>query len=89
MVSYINRWNIAPKPEDLEKYKAGEMVEPEKPIVYYIDDAFPAEWRPYLKEGIEDWQRAFEAIGFKNAIVAKDYPKDDPDFNPYFFPTFS
>lgn len=82
IVSYINRWNIAPKPEDLEKYKAGEMVEPEKPIVYYIDDAFPAEWRPYLKEGIEDWQRAFEAIGFKNAIVAKDYPKDDPDFNP-------
>lgn len=81
-ISYITRWNIAPKAEDLEKYKAGEMVEPEKPIVYYIDDAFPAEWRPYLKEGIEDWQRAFEAIGFKNAIVAKDYPKDDPDFNP-------
>ena len=81
-ISYITRWNIAPKPEDLEKYKAGALVEPAKPIVYYIDDAFPAEWRPYLKEGIEDWQKAFEAIGFKNAIVAKDYPKDDPDFNP-------
>lgn len=81
-VTYINRWNLAPKPEDMAKYRAGEMVEPEKPIVYYVDDAFPEEWRPYLKEGIEDWQRAFEAIGLKNAIVAKDYPEDDPDFNP-------
>lgn len=81
-VKYITRWNIAPKAEDLEKYKAGELVEPEKPIVYYVDSAFPDEWRPYLKEGIEDWQRAFEAIGFKNAIVARDYPADDPAFDP-------
>ena len=81
-VKYITRWNIAPKAEDLEKYKAGELVEPEKPIVYYVDQAFPDEWRPYLKEGIEDWQKAFEAIGFKNAIVARDYPTDDPDFDP-------
>lgn len=82
VVSYINRWNLAPKPEDVERYKAGELVEPAKPIVYYLDDAFPKEWRPYLKEGVEDWQKAFEAIGFKNAIVAKDYPTDDPEFNP-------
>ncbi len=80
--SFINRWNIAPRPEDVEKYRNGELVEPEKPIVYYIDDAFPAKWRPYIKEGIEDWQKAFEQIGFKNAIIAKDYPKDDPDFDP-------
>lgn len=81
-VGYINRWNLQPKPEDMARYMAGELVEPEKPIVYYIDDAFPAKWRPYLKEGIEDWQRAFEKIGFKNAIVAKDYPLGDPDFDP-------
>lgn len=82
ILRYINRWNLAPKPEDMEKYKNGELVEPEKPIVYYVDDAFPEKWRKYLKEGIEDWQMAFEEIGFKNAIVARDYPKDDPDFNP-------
>ena len=81
-VGYINRWDIRPKAEDMERYKAGELVEPEKPIVFYIDDAFPDKWRPYLKEGIEDWQKAFEKIGFKNAIVARDYPEDDPDFNP-------
>ena len=81
-ISYINRWRLEPKPEDVERYKRGELVEPEKPIVYYVDDAFPEKWRPYLKLGIEDWQKAFEKIGFKNAIVARDYPKDDPDFDP-------
>lgn len=80
-VSYINRWNLSPKPEDIEKFRSGELVEPEKPIVYYIDDAFPEKWRPYIKEGVEDWQMAFEKIGFKNAIVARDYP-DDPSFDP-------
>ena len=80
-VRYINRWDLSPKPEDIEKYRNGELVEPEKPIVYYIDDAFPEKWRPFIKEGVEDWQMAFEKIGFKNAIVAKDYP-DDPDFDP-------
>lgn len=82
ILRYINRWNLQPKPEDMEKYMNGELVEPEKPIIYYVDDAFPEKWRKYLKEGIEDWQMAFEEIGFKNAIIAKDYPKDDPDFNP-------
>ncbi len=79
---YINRWNLEPKAEDVEKHKRGELVEPAKQIVYYIDPSFPAEWRPFIKEGIEDWQMAFEKIGFKNAIVAKDYPANDSLFNP-------
>lgn len=81
-LKYISRFNIQPKAEDLENYLNGELVEPAKPIVFYIDNAFPAEWRKYIKAGIEDWQVAFEAIGFKNAIVAKDYPLDDPSFHP-------
>lgn len=81
-LSYINRWDLQPKPEDLERYKQGELVEPQKPIVYYIDTAIPDKWRDYIKKGVEDWQAAFEEIGFKNAIVAKDYPKDDPNFDP-------
>ena len=79
---FISRFNIQPKPEDVEDYKNGKLVEPEKPIVFYIDNAFPEEWRPYIKAGIEDWQKAFEEIGFKNAIEAKVYPENDPDFNP-------
>ena len=58
------------------------MVEPAKPIVFYVDNALPAKWKKYIKLGIEDWQPAFEAIGFKNAIVARDFPTDDPDFDP-------
>jgi hypothetical protein len=80
-IAYINRWNLQPKPAELDRFKAGELVEPEKPIVYYVDDAFPEKWKKHIKLGIEDWQMAFEAIGFKNAIVARDFP-DDPDFNP-------
>lgn len=80
--SYINRWDLQPKAEDMERYKQGELVEPQKPIVYYVDTAIPDKWREYIKKGIEDWQIAFEEIGFKNAIVAKDYPKDDPNFDP-------
>ena len=81
-LKYISRFNIHPKEEDLDKYKAGELVEPEKPIIFYIDNAFPEEWRSFIKAGIEDWQKAFESIGFKNAIIAKLYPENDPDFNP-------
>lgn len=77
----IHRWDIQPKAEDLEKYNNGELVEPAKPIVWYVDPAIPAKWRNYIKQGIEDWQVAFEKIGFKNAIVAKDYPENDPDFD--------
>ena len=60
------------------------MVEPVKQIVYYLDAATPVKWRPYLKKGIEDWQKAFEAAGFKNAIIAKDAPtiEEDPEFSP-------
>jgi hypothetical protein len=80
----INRWRLEPRPEDLEKYHAGELVEPAKPIVYYIDPATPEKWRPYLKQGINDWKPAFEAAGFKNAIMAKDPPskEEDPDWDP-------
>ncbi|MCT4615275.1 MAG: zinc-dependent metalloprotease [Marinifilaceae bacterium] len=83
-VRYIDRWDLQPKPEDIEKYKAGELVEPIKPIVWYVDTAIPNKWREYIKKGIEDWQEAFEEIGFKNAIIAKDYPtkEEDPNFDP-------
>ena len=76
----INRWDLQPK--DMEKYLAGELVEPVKPIVWYVDPAIPEKWRKYVKLGIADWNIAFEAIGFKNAIVVKDYPTDDPNFDP-------
>lgn len=75
--NFIDRWRLEPKPEDVEKMKRGELVEPAKPIVYYIDPATPVKWRKYLKLGIEDWQKAFEQAGFKNAIIAKDWPEQD------------
>ncbi len=81
-IAYVNRWRLEPKPEDLERYKQGEMVEPAKPIVFYVDNALPEKWKKYIKLGIEDWQPAFEAIGFKNAIIARDFPTDDPEFDP-------
>lgn len=71
------RWRLEPKPEDMAKWKRGELVEPAKPIVYYIDPATPKKWRPYLKAGVDDWQKAFEKAGFKNAIMAKDWPEND------------
>ncbi|PZX64529.1 zinc-dependent metalloprotease [Hydrotalea sandarakina] len=71
------RWRLEPKPEDMEKYKRGELVEPAKQIVYYIDPATPKQWRPYLIAGVNDWQKAFEKAGFKNAIVAKEWPEND------------
>jgi hypothetical protein len=79
---YITRWRLEPK--DTAAFKRGELVEPVKPIVYYIDPATPVKWRKYLKEGIEDWNVAFAEAGFKNAIIAKDPPseKEDPEFSP-------
>lgn len=71
------RWRLEPKPEDMDKFKRGELVEPQKPIIYYIDPATPVKWRKYLMQGITDWQAAFEAAGFKNAILAKEWPGDD------------
>jgi hypothetical protein len=78
----IRRWRLVPK--DIEAYKRGELVEPIKPIVYYLDPATPEKWRPYFKQGIEDWNQAFEKAGFKNAIIAKNPPsiEEDPEFSP-------
>ena len=80
--TYIRRWRLEPK--DPEAYKRGELVEPIKPIVYYLDPATPEKLRKYIKQGIEDWQKAFETAGFKNAILAKDPPtiEEDPEFSP-------
>ncbi len=74
---FANRWRLEPKDEDKEKYKKGELVEPKKQIVYYIDPATPKQWRKYLIDGINDWQLAFEKAGFKNAIVGKEWPEND------------
>lgn len=83
-VNFLDRWRLEVKDEDIEKFKRGELVEPKKPIVYYIDPGTPMKWRKYLKQGVEDWQVAFEAAGFKNAIIAKDPPskEEDPDWSP-------
>jgi hypothetical protein len=76
--TFAVRWRLEPKDEDVEKWKRGELVEPKKPIIYYIDPATPARWRPYLIQGINDWQAAFEKAGFKNAIMGKEWPKNEP-----------
>ncbi len=75
----IARWRLEPKPEDMEKYKAGQLVEPQKPIVIYIDPSTPKKWIPYLIMGVNDWQEAFEAAGFKNAIRAEVAPTPEQD----------
>ncbi len=74
----ITRWRLEPKPEDVEKYMRGEKVYPVKPIVIYIDPATPKKWIPYLKQGVNDWQKAFEHAGFLDAIYALTAPEDDP-----------
>ena len=83
-IRYLDRWRLEIASEDIEKFERGELVEPIKPIVYYIDRATPKKWRKYIKQGVEDWQVAFEAAGFKNAILAKDPPtaEEDPDWSP-------
>ncbi len=73
------RWKLEPKPEDVEKYKRGELVEPQKPIIFYIDPATPKKWIPYLMQGVTDWQVAFEKAGFKNAIFGKMAPTAKED----------
>lgn len=81
VTAYVHRWKLEPKDE--AAYARGELVEPKKPIVYYIDPATPKKWVPYLIQGINDWQKAFEAAGFKNAIIGKvaPTPKEDPEFS--------
>lgn len=71
----VSRYRLVPK--DKKAYRSGKLVEPEKQIVYYIDPATPKKWVKYLKQGIDDWNVAFEAAGFKNAIVAKEWPEND------------
>jgi hypothetical protein len=78
-ISLITRWRLEPKEEDMEKYKRGELVEPKKPIIYYIDPNTPEKWVPYLILGVNDWQKAFEKAGFKNAIIARRAPTKEED----------
>ncbi|ADY53400.1 hypothetical protein Pedsa_2861 [Pseudopedobacter saltans DSM 12145] len=77
---YVRRWKLEPK--DPEAYKRGELVEPKRQIVFYLDPATPKKWRPYLIQGVKDWNVAFEAAGFKNAITCLEAPTDDPDWSP-------
>lgn len=76
-VSFAVRWRLEPKDGEWEKWRRGELVEPKKQIVYYIDPATPKQWRSHLIAGINDWQAAFEKAGFKNAIVGKEWPEND------------
>lgn len=79
----INRWRLEPKAEDMERYKRGELVEPAKPIVFYVDRATPSYLQPYLIEAIEAWKPVFEKAGFKNAIIGKLAPtkEENPEFS--------
>ena len=79
-IRLVNRWRMNPSPADREAYFSGQLVEPENPIVFYIDPAFPEEWMPYIISGVNDWQAAFEQAGFRNAISAERAPADDPDW---------
>ena len=74
------RWNL--EVSDIEEYKSGKLTAPKQPIVFYIDPNFPVTWKDAVKAGVCDWNKAFEAIGFKDAIQVKEYPKDNPDFDP-------
>ena len=76
---YTKRWRV--EPVDEAAHRRGEVVEVKKPIVFYMDTLMPKEWQPYIKEGIEAWNEAFEKIGFKDVVRVMDFPKDDPDFN--------
>jgi len=83
-IRYLDRWRLEVKDEDMAKFRRGELVVPKKQIVYYIDRATPKQWVKAIKDGIEDWQVAFEAAGFKEAIIAKEAPtpEEDPDWSP-------
>ena len=80
---YVKRWRM--EPQDTALYFAGSLVEPVKPIVYYLSPSIPSHLVKYIKQGVEDWQIAFEKAGFKNAIIAKAFPskEENPDFDPF------
>jgi hypothetical protein len=78
-IAMVKRWRLEPKEEDMEKYKRGELVEPKKPIIFYVDPNTPEKWIPYLIQGVNDWQIAFEKAGFKNAVMAKRAPTKAED----------
>lgn len=78
--SFINRWRLEPK--DPAAYFAGQLSEPVKPIVFYIDNAFPEKWKPAMRNAVLRWNKAFERIGFKNVMRAVDFPTNDPNFDP-------
>lgn len=69
----VKRWRL--EPSDKAAFKRGEKVEPKKPIVFYIDTLMPDSWKPYIKEGVEEWNKSFEKIGYLNAVQAKEWPK--------------
>lgn len=77
---YSNRWRL--EPTDPEAYERGELTTPKKQIVFYVDNDFPDNWKPAIKEAVEQWNEMFETVGFKEAIAAKDFPTDDPSFDP-------
>jgi len=80
--TFIRRWRL--EPSDPEAYARGEVVDPVNPIVYYIDPGTPSRWRPFVIQGVEDWQAAFETAGFSNAIIAMEppSPEEDPEWSP-------
>jgi hypothetical protein len=77
----IRRWRLEPKEEDVMSYLRGDLVEPQKPIIYYIDPATPKKWVPYLVQGVNDWKKTFERAGFKNAIYALEVPANNQEFS--------
>lgn len=81
--SIISRYRLEPKPEDVARYLKGELVEPKKPIVFYIDPTTPAKWVKYFIQGVNAWQKAFEKAGFKNAIYALEAPTDNKEWSLY------
>ena len=79
-VYLAHRWQLVPK--DKKAYAKGQLTEPEKKIVFYLDSAFPASWQRPIREGVLRWNKAFEAAGFRNAIEVRDFPKNDKQFDP-------
>ena len=78
-IEYVERWRV--EPSDYEAWKRGETVTPKQQIIYYVDNAFPENWKEPIRRGVLDWNDAFERIGLKDVIAVRDYPTDDPEFD--------